>query len=70
MVAEVLRSRNIPTAAVTDERLVRGLITAVSWLGVDIKPFAWSEVHNAVTYLKVPSIFADKVYETAMAFKK
>src|SRR5690349_11131633 len=28
-------------AVVTDDRLVRGLVTAVSWLGVTVKSFSW-----------------------------
>jgi hypothetical protein len=69
LVADVLRNRNIPTAAVTDERLVRGLITAVAWLGADIKPFAWADLHGAIEYLRVPSIFSDKAHETAMRWR-
>lgn len=69
IVADALKRRNIPTAAVTDDRLVRGLVTAVAWLGVNIKPFAWSELTSAVEFLKIPPEKVDRVVAAAMQLR-
>src|SRR5690242_17139423 len=42
LISTELSRKRIPVAAVTDERVIRGIATAVSWLGVDIKAFAWA----------------------------
>lgn len=49
--SEILTRRKISSAIVTDETLVRGLVTAVSWLGVDMKAFAWTDLGRAIHYL-------------------
>ncbi|WP_156339075.1 hypothetical protein [Chondromyces crocatus] len=67
--ADALKKRNIPTAAVTDDRLVRGLVTAVAWLGVNIKPFAWSELREAALFLKVPATKVDRIIEAAVRLR-
>ncbi len=53
LAAEVSKSRALPIAVVTDAKLVRGMVTAVSWLGVDIKAFSWIDVSAALKHLKV-----------------
>jgi hypothetical protein len=49
--AEILKRRRISAAIVNDDRLVRGMVTAVSWLGVDMKPFASADLGPAIHYL-------------------
>ncbi|PRQ05437.1 hypothetical protein ENSA5_02570 [Enhygromyxa salina] len=40
------------TAVVTDEAIVRGLMTATAWLGrIDIKAFPWHKLAEAVDHL-------------------
>jgi hypothetical protein len=50
-----LALRTAPRAAaaiVTDEAIVRGLMTATAWLGrVDLKAFAWHKVADAYRHL-------------------
>ncbi len=67
---EVTRSRKIPVAVVTDERLVRGMVTAASWLGVDIKAFDWDEVKEALDYLQVSHLMDERVRQTIEDLKK
>lgn len=69
IVADALRERKLPVAAISDERLVRGMITAVAWLGANIKPFAWSELQQATDYLGIPQETASKVIEAMLKFK-
>ena len=50
----------VAVAVVTDEPIVRGLMTAVSWLGrVDLKAFPWHKVAEAYRHL-APSGISEK----------
>lgn len=51
--AEIFKIRGIKTAVVTDEVFVRGLVTAVSWLGANVQAFSWSDTSAAFKYLAV-----------------
>lgn len=52
-IVEVLKEKSIPVVVVTDDRLVRGMVTAVSWLGVKIKSFSWEEINGAMEHLSI-----------------
>jgi hypothetical protein len=60
--SEAVKRRNVPVAVVTDDRLVRGIVTAVSWLGVDIKAFSWGEVRPALQHLQVRPGAVDRAF--------
>ncbi|HEX2573402.1 MAG TPA: hypothetical protein VH877_27885 [Polyangia bacterium] len=60
--SEAIKRREVPVAVVTDDRLVRGIVTAVSWLGVDIKAFSWGEVRPALRHLRVPPGAEDQAF--------
>ncbi|NJK33399.1 MAG: hypothetical protein HC927_13910 [Deltaproteobacteria bacterium] len=47
--SEIFRSAKVAT--VSDHRLTRGVITAMGWLGLDIKAFGWDRLRDAVEYL-------------------
>lgn len=51
--AEALRTHpRVAIAVVTDEALVRGLMTATTWLGrIDIRTFPWHRLHDAFRHL-------------------
>jgi hypothetical protein len=69
IVADALKKNAVRVAAVTDDRLVRGVITAVSWLGVDIKAFDWSQVRDAATYLGIPENKLSPAVEALLRLK-
>lgn len=52
-VAEVLKVRKIQVVVVTEASLVRGLVTAVSWLGANIKAVDWPDIHKGLDHLDV-----------------
>jgi hypothetical protein len=62
--AELIRSRNIPVAVVTDDRLVRGFVTAVSWIGANVSAFSWANTAGALKYLAIAADRADEVLAT------
>jgi hypothetical protein len=44
---------HIKAIAVTDERFVRGIVTAASWVGVNARAFSWAELRAAIQYAGV-----------------
>lgn len=53
-VSELLKGKRI--AVVTDHRIARGIVTALGWLGLDIKSFDWPSLTVAVDYLGIEGI--------------
>jgi hypothetical protein len=49
--ADTFKARNIEAVVVTDQRLTRGIVTALSWLGVNIEGFAWVELDRALAHV-------------------
>jgi hypothetical protein len=45
--------RSKRTAVLSDHTVSRGVVTALSWLGMDIKAWKWSEVDSALDFLEV-----------------
>lgn len=52
-VFDLVKSKGIRVAVVTDEKVTRGIVTAASWVGVDAKAFAWSNLREALQALDV-----------------
>lgn len=46
--AEALKTKSLPAVVIIDDRISRGILTAISWLGGNVKGFSWSEVDKAV----------------------
>lgn len=63
--SEIMEELHITSAGVTDESIVRGFVTALSWVGVNIKAFSWAELRQAISYLKVPSALAERAFQVA-----
>ena len=53
LASESTRDRNVKVAAVTDEALVRGIVTAASWLGAPIRAYSWSDMAGVMKYLNI-----------------
>jgi hypothetical protein len=51
--ADISKKLGIRTAVVTDSRVGRGVVTAVSWLGADIKAFSWNHTSDAGLFLRL-----------------
>lgn len=58
--AEVMKSKGIRTAVVTNDSMTRGIVTAVSWLGANVSAFSWAEVDKALKYLDVTGLSQDR----------
>ena len=51
--ATALRHNHVSLAVITDDVLVRGVVTAVSWLGANVKSFAWKDFDRALERLEI-----------------
>jgi hypothetical protein len=67
--SDLAQKKGLKVAAVTDDRLVRGLVTAVSWLGTNVKAFSWEELDKAIVHLDVPYSMQKLVADTAQDLK-
>lgn len=53
--AKVQELMPLPTAIVTASALARGIVTALAWMGKNIRAFSPEQVHEAFGYLSVPA---------------
>jgi hypothetical protein len=55
------------TAVLTQSALSRGVVTAVSWLGVPVRAYAFGEMHKVQEYLRLS---ADEVTEVSAVLRE
>jgi hypothetical protein len=60
-VFETLKRKGVQIAIVTDEKVVRGIVTAASWVGVDAKAYSWTELRDAIKHLGIPPESTERV---------
>jgi hypothetical protein len=54
VLADMYKGRSVPTAVISDVRLVRGIVTAMAWFNPSMRAFASSGVQDALKFLDVP----------------
>jgi len=62
--------RGIPIAAIVEDRLTRGVVTAIAWLGTAIKAFQPSDVESAMDYVGVAMRDKDSTREALAQLPK
>jgi hypothetical protein len=67
--ADVFKIRKIPVVIVTESSLVRGIVTAVSWLGADVKAFDWIDLRKGLDHLNVTGLQQEQVVEIITRLK-
>jgi hypothetical protein len=67
---QIAKEKNCTVSVVTDERLMRGLVTAASWLGANVKAFAWDQLEDAVKHFGLSSALETRVLDTARALRR
>lgn len=67
--ADLIKSRDIQVAVITDDRLVRGFVTALSWLGAKVNAFSWADIGAALKHLRVESTLADDALGAISKFR-
>lgn len=46
--ADTFTSRGVKAIVVVDNRMTRGIITALSWLGASVEGFSWAHLDSAI----------------------
>lgn len=64
-----LSAKKVSSFVITDDRLVRGVATAASWLGVDIKSFSWAELDKCIKHLGIDAETGHQVAATLNRLK-
>jgi hypothetical protein len=66
---EAVDRRKIKTVAVTDSSIVRGILTAAGWFGVQIRAFPHTQLREAVQELGVPEWREDAIIAAVQNLK-
>ena len=67
--AEAFKARKIPVVIITETTLVRGFVTAASWLGANAQSFDWPELRRGLDHLKVTGVQQDRAVEILLRMK-
>ncbi|NVB36895.1 hypothetical protein G6O69_03575 [Pseudenhygromyxa sp. WMMC2535] len=68
-VADALAKSGGKSVVLTDDRMVRGIATAVSWLGINVVAFRWSQLDEAMTATGAPPAIADEMAKSILEFR-
>lgn len=55
LTSEALQAKNIYAVVVTNSRITRGMLTAISWLGGSLNGYSWDDLEGAIKAAKNPS---------------
>ncbi|HEX2572824.1 MAG TPA: hypothetical protein VH877_24955 [Polyangia bacterium] len=69
-VSELARLQGIRLVNITDDKLVRGIMTALSWLGVNVIAFPMSQLREGIASLKLPLPLQERVYTEAVELRR
>lgn len=68
--ADALKTKNLPAVVIIDDRISRGILTAISWLGGNVKGFSWAEADKAVEAIDTSEVTRAKLRLLTKAFLK
>lgn len=68
--SDIAKARGIISIIVTDDRVTRGIITAISWVGANIRAFPWTELNAAIKALNIPIAMEGRVLSRAMELRR
>lgn len=68
--SDALKARNVQAIVMTDSALTRGIVTALTWLGTNIRAYSYSELDEAVRVLNVNADVAQEITTLAQEFMR
>lgn len=68
--ADLLKTRKMPAIVVTDDRVTRGILTAISWLGANVSGYSWTSLKDAIERTGESPENQQQLYDLAMAFRE
>ncbi len=66
--AETFRQAKVAT--VSDHRITRGIITAMGWLGLQIRAFGWDRLRDAIEFLDPQGVTASEVHAVTLKLRE
>jgi hypothetical protein len=66
---EVFKQKRMPAIIITDEGMVRGMVTAASWLGADVKAFSWEALQDVGKHIGASVATTEKIVEALKLFR-
>ena len=69
LAVDAVKFKNMPVAVVSDQALTRGIVTAASWLGANVKAFSWKDVRAATQFLQLQQPVQERVIEALMKLR-
>lgn len=69
LVTDILTAHRIVSVLVTDARVVRGVVTAASWQGANVRAFGWPELKQAIEYIEAVSGNRERITAAVQAMK-
>jgi hypothetical protein len=67
--ADLLKERGIFAVVITDDKMVRGVATAVSWVGAKVKAFSWEDIDAALEFVGASPDAMARMRKSIMALK-
>lgn len=68
LAADVMNSKKLGAIVITDSRITRGVLTALSWLGSDVQGFRWSDIDTAVKKVSDATSTQDRLRNICVSF--
>lgn len=69
LTSEALQAKNIYAVVVTNSRITRGMLTAISWLGANMNGYSWENLEGAIKDAKNPSV-ENEIRTLAKSFRE
>jgi hypothetical protein len=69
LTSETLQAKNIYAVVVTNSRITRGMLTAISWLGGQLNGFSWDDLDGALKAAQNPKV-ENQIRDLALSFRK
>lgn len=67
---DIMNERGILASVITDDRIVRGIVTAASWFGAKATPFSWDNLKDGVVKLDIREPTLTQVVDLARSFQR
>lgn len=66
--SDLLKSKNIRAVVLTDNAMVRGVVTALTWLGTNICAYSYADLEKALADVAAPPAVEKEIREIADKF--
>jgi predicted Fe-Mo cluster-binding NifX family protein len=68
--AKALTDHGVTAIVITESRISRGILTAMSWFGANVKAYSWTELDKAIEHASSSAPVQKEIRARADAFRK